>query len=490
MTRIWGISALSHDAALAVVADDEILFAAHSERYSRCKNDPFLHPDLIAAALAYGPPDVIAWYERPLLKKMRHLRAGQWVHAVARADLPRRYLRSVLPFPLPTVTYVGHHDSHAAAAFFTSSFSDAAVIVADSIGEFRTFTIGRYSAGRGLQTLRRLSYPHSLGLLYSAFTRRCGFRPNEDEYIVMGLSALGDPIFAADIYEQLLERRAPTYRLRLNPHRGIAGWKPSARPEDLAASVQRVTEEVLLIATRWAADHVGSRNLVYAGGVALNCVANSRIAASRAFERIYIFPNPGDAGSSLGAAAAVAGRALRWTGPYLGTDIPSDYPVGTALDGLLRHGMVGVANGRAEFGPRALGNRSLLADPRSEAMQDRLNDVKGREPFRPFAPVVRLERAREVFDLPVVESPYMQYTATCREPTLCPAAVHDDGTSRVQTVTAAQHPGLYELLLAWEAETSCPILINTSLNVRGEPLVDTPDDAERFARATGVTVVS
>jgi carbamoyltransferase len=487
--RHWGVSALSHDASLAVVQDGEVVFAAHSERYSRVKNDPFLAPGLLAEALTYGPPDAIAWYERPMLKKARHVRARQWADARSRADIPRRYLRTLgLPVRLPAIDYAGHHDSHAAGGFATSGFDEAAVIVADAIGEFRTFTIGHFMPGGRYAKLHRRSYPDSLGLLYSAFTRRCGYRPNEDEYIVMGLAAYGEPRYTAAIYEDLLEVAPPSFRLKLNPHRGIGNWLPQASAEDLAASIQRVTEDLMVSAARWARGHTGSRNLVLSGGIALNCVANALVARDAGFENVWIFPNPGDAGSSVGAVAAVTGDRLRWPGPYLGTALGGDYPVEALVRELVARGTVGVASGRAEFGPRALGNRSLLADPRPPDMKDRVNQIKGREPFRPFAPVVRVERAHELFDLPVPVSPFMQFTARCRAPGEYAAVVHRDGTSRVQTVDRAAHPGLYALLEMWEERTGCPVLLNTSLNSRGEPLLNSAGDVAAFSARTGLPV--
>jgi carbamoyltransferase len=484
---IWGISALSHDAALAVVDNDQVLFAAHAERYSRVKNDPFLNSGILTAAARYGRPDAIAWYERPLLKKVRHLRARQWRNVTDRADLPARYLKTLdAPFRLPEPTFLGHHESHAAAGYATSPFTDCAVIVADAIGEFDTFTVGRYDGGGRLHVLHRQRYPHSLGLLYSAFTRRCGFKPNEDEYIIMGMAAFGEPRYADAIREAWIDPSPPSFRLRANVHRGIGQWLPDARREDLAASVQLVTEEVMLGAARWARAHTGCADLVLMGGVALNCVANARIARTGLFDRLWIFPNPGDAGSSLGAAAALSGRKLGWRGPYLGTDIDRPRQTDELVKTLATTGIAAVANGRAEFGPRALGNRSLLADPRPADMKDRVNQVKGRERFRPFAPVIRQERAAEFFDLPLPASPYMQYTAPCREPDRFPAIAHVDGASRVQTVTREEHPGMYDLLTAWEEATGCPMLLNTSLNSRGEPLVDTWDDALRFSHRENI----
>lgn len=490
LTQVLGLSALSHDAAACVVRDDEILFAGHAERYSRRKNDPELAPGLLAEALSWGRPDAVAWYERPLRKKLRHLRAGQFGHALSRADLPRRYLaRLNLPeLRGVPVHHVGHHHAHAAAGHFTSGTARTAVLTADAIGEFETLTLGEFRDGRH-RVYARCRYPHSLGLLYSAFTRRCGFTPNEEEFIVMGLAALGRPRHVDRIKEELIELTPPTFRLRRNVHRGIGDWQPSADPADLAASIQVVTEEVLLTAARWLRNRVAGDTLTVMGGLGLNCVVNEVLARHAGFDRVTLMPNPGDAGSSLGAAAALLGRQLRWTGPYLGTLIPGDYPVAELAAALDAGGPVGVARGRAEFGPRALGNRSLLADPRPGDSRDRVNRVKGREPFRPFAPVIRQELADRYFDMPVRSSPYMQFTARCRDPRAFPGIVHVDGTSRVQTVTRDQHPGLYDLLGEFERRTGCPMLLNTSLNLKGEPLVNDREQARRFADRTGVPVL-
>jgi carbamoyltransferase len=487
---VWGISALSHDASLAVIDGDRVVFAAHAERYSRVKNDARLHPDLVAEALRFGRPDAIAWYERPYLKKVRHVRAGQWGHALATSDLPRAYLKSLnLPFPVRKLSFYGHHESHAMAGIATSGFADAAVIVADAIGEFDTFTIWRYTSRDGLQPLYRRRYPHSLGLLYSAFTRRCGFRPNEDEYIIMGMAGFGEPKYVEHIEREWIDIAEPGFRLRRNVHRGIGDWLPDADVVDLAASIQAVAEKVLLGAAGWARRAAGSGNLVLMGGVALNCMANARIAAERNFDQIWIFPNPGDAGSSVGAAAAHLRGPLVWPGPYLGTPIDRALDPGEVVRTLRAKGVLALANGRAEFGPRALGNRSILADPRSLDMKDRVNQIKGREKFRPFAPVVRQEVAHKYFEMPVPATPYMQFTARCLEPERFPAVVHVDGTSRVQTVTVEQHPVLCDILQRWEDETGCPMLLNTSLNSRGEPLVNTWQQATAFGSREDISVL-
>jgi carbamoyltransferase len=491
--RILGISALSHDAAIAVVDGGEVLFAAHAERYSRRKNDPDLNEGIISDALAHGEPDVIAWYERPLVKKSRQFMAGQWRDCFAMSDLPGRYLArfGLDRYPLE---FVPHHESHAAAGYFTSPFDDAAVIVLDAIGEWGTVSIGEYR-GDELQWYSQSTYPHSLGLLYTAFTQRCGLRPNEEEYILMGMAAYGQPIHVDRIREDFIESIDPEAGIRLkeNVHTGIGDWFPEARREDIASSIQSVTEDVLLNIVRWTASRATSRNLVLMGGVALNCVANERTAhfwAEHAGRKdaIWIMPNPGDGGSSLGAAAALFGRHLNWRGPYLGTDIDRSLDISAAAAALERGDVIAVANGRAEFGPRALGNRSLICDPRGRQMKDKVNDIKKRDLFRPFAPVVLEEHADAYFDMPVAKSPYMQFTAPCRDPRTFPAVCHVDGSSRVQTLRAEENPTFHALLSDFFSRTGCPILLNTSLNIKGEPLVDTWSDALRFSERNGVAV--
>lgn len=485
---IWGISALSHDAALAVVDGDRVVFAAHSERYSRRKNDAELDPLLIEDALRFGKPSAVVWYERPLVKKMRHLRAGQYGLAVGTADLPRRYLRRFDALRDCRFHTVGHHASHAAAGFWTSGFDEACVITVDGIGEWDCMTVGSFRDGVHRHH-RRIRYPHSLGLLYSAFTRRCGFKANEEEFILMGLAGFGEPRYADAIHRDLIERTEGGYRLKHNVHRGIGEWMPDARPEDLAASIQAVTEDVLVDIARWGRRATGSGNLVLMGGVALNCVANSRVAREAGFDEVSIFPNPGDAGSSMGAAAAHLGRPLHWDGPYLGALIDRPYAHRTILARLLAGEVVGVANGRAEFGPRALGNRSLLCDPRGGEVQDKVNRIKGREPFRPFAPAVLEEHAHDYFEMPVRRSPWMQFVARCKRPDLFPAITHVDGTSRVQTVSRSSHPEFYDLISAFHRRTGCPMLLNTSLNTKGQPLVNTWEDARAFQAGIGVEVL-
>jgi carbamoyltransferase len=482
---VWGISANEHDASLSVVDGSEILFAAHAERYSRVKNDAHLHPDLIAAARRWGEPEQIVWYERPLLKRARKFYAGQHDH-VWRVD-GAAYL-SAYGLKVP-VRYVGHHRSHAAAGFFTSPFDHAAILVVDAIGEWSTISAWE-GRGQSLKQLWGQRYPHSLGLLYSAFTQRIGFKPNEEEYILMGAAALGKPRYV-DLIDQdfVRERSAPNFRLKANVHRGVRWWRPEITDNwGIAASIQAITEEYLVGLARWLASRVRSPNLVLMGGLALNCVANTKIARDGAFDRIWIMPNPGDAGSSLGAVAAFTRKRLNWSHPYLGENIDRPFPHAEVTAALLNGEVVGIANGRAEFGPRALGNRSLIADPRGPEIKDRVNRIKKREPFRPFAPVIMAEFADRYFDMPVAESPYMQFVAPVKRPDLFPAIAHYDNTARVQTVRRAQHPLLYDLLSSFHEKTGCPMLLNTSLNIKGEPLVNVWEDARRFQALHNVKI--
>ena len=484
----WGLSAGGHDAAIAVVQDQTVVFAAHAERYSRIKNDPNLNDDLIGAAMDYGSPDVMVWHERPWLAKTREIWAAQWA-AVMRPSVEQQ-LHALGLSDLPWVT-VSHHHSHAAGAYYTSGFHNAAVLVVDAMGEWDTTTLWR---GRGTRLTRvgGRRYPQSLGLFYSAMTRRCGFKPNEEEYIMMGLAALGDPHrllrrMMADIIE--ITPWWPFYRCRFNLHRGCDWWLPAeTNTADIAAAAQWIYTEVMRCLSSWAKIKAGSSNLVLCGGGALNCVTNSVIAKSGLWEQIWIMPNPGDAGNSLGAALAHLGQPVTWPGPYLGTKIQGAYPVTRGLETLQSAQLVGIANGPAEWGPRALGNRSLLGDPRLHNIQQLLNRAKKREPFRPFAPVILAEQAGDCFELLQVDHSYMQYVVRCKQPQQYPGIVHVDGTSRIQTVTAAQHAGLYQLLQQWHAATGCAMLVNTSLNVKGQPLVNSEHDAMAFQQAYGITV--
>jgi len=483
---ILGVSAGFHDAATALIrGDGEIIFAGHSERYSKNKNDAMICPELLAEFCEY-PIDTIAYYERPWLKQLRNFVSGQgidWSNITVQQVLENQ-LGSWLQHPPRKIQTYSHHLCHAAAGFQTSPYDRATCVVIDAIGEFDTVSIwGAEYDGSGCATYKKLwrqTYPRSIGLFYSAVTQRIGLHPLDEEYITMGMAAYGEPRYVEEC-RALLED---------NLHIGIdPDWLRLATNEDIAASAQVVTEELIYSVMRRAQDMNWSTNLVYQGGVALNCLANRKLGEY--FENIWIMPCPGDAGNSLGAAALAHGRRLRWTDAYLGHEISGEYPVRTLVDHLQSDRIVGVASGRAEFGPRALGNRSLLADPRGSDIKDLVNEIKRRQRFRPFAPVVLAEHVAEYFDMPRGwhHSPYMQSVASCRRPDLYPAICHVDNTSRVQTVEA-DGSGIRSLLEAWYERTGCPMLLNTSLNIRGEPMVNDRADADRFTKEYGLIVLS
>lgn len=506
----WGVTAGAHDASLAVFKDNELLFAGHAERYSRIKNDALLNKKLINEAMQYGEPDDIYWYENTLLKRTRQLYAKQWATAFKKPT-PRQQLKAVgvdtddglggieerLLFPdsLPLIKSAKHHHSHAAAGYYTSPFTEAAVLVVDSIGEWECLTIWE-GKGRKIKKRYSQSYPHSIGLWYSAMTQRIGLKPNEDEYILMGMAAIGDPDrFADKIFDDFfypLVKGNPGVKLKHNLHRGCLWWAHELNTvqdyADIAAGTQRVYERIFAHLLEETRRLINSPNLVIMGGCALNCVANS-IAYNFHRGNVWIMPNPGDAGSSVGCVLANDIQDfIEFKSPYLGTNIGGTYPVKETIRELLTNKMVGVANGRAEFGPRALGNRSLFADPRGANVQDLVNTVKQRQAFRPFAPVIMAEYAGDYFDGPT--GPYMQYVSKCKQPNMFPAIAHYDNTSRVQTVTREQHPGLYKLLEEWHLRTGCPMLLNTSLNIKGEPIVNSVEDAHRWQERYGVKVLT
>ena len=494
MKHILGISAGYHDAALSVVREDgEIVFAGHSERYSKTKNDPELSTELIDAAYRYDI-STIAYYERPWMHNIQQLRSGE-------NALGPWTLRGTLKEHLGTDRVQGrklkafpHHLSHAAAGFQTSPYWEAAVVVIDAIGELDTISIyhARYDA-HGRAQYKKVwgqRYPHSVGLFYSALTERVGLKPMEEEYITMGMAAYGD-LSLVDRMSQYAIADYTTARMAENFHIGVDSVEFAGEdPNNIAAAGQVITEKLIQHIMQTAQSLTGSANLVYMGGVALNCLANQYLG--RYFDNIWIMPCPGDAGSSLGSAALAHGGRLVWNGPYLGYTIPGPYPVDALVGALLRDRICGVANGAAEFGPRALGNRSLLADPRGPDIKDRVNDIKRRQRFRPFAPVILEEHATEYFALPrgYDRSPYMQVVARCLDPELYPAICHVDGTSRVQTVAKDSRSGIRQLLEAWYAATGCPMLLNTSLNIRGEPMVNDRLDADRFEQQYNIRVFS
>ena len=496
---ILGISAGFHDAAVTLIDDQgNIKFAGHAERYSKLKHDSRLNVSLIKDALRYGPINSIAYYERPWVKKTRQLYAGQYselttpwtVSSILKEQLPTLHLHK-----LPIKTY-NHHLSHAAAGFQTSPFDSATVVVIDAIGEWDTISIwSAYYDDQGqakYQRMWRQTYPHSIGLMYSAFTQSVGLKPLDEEYILMGMAGWGkkQTWYQADHLKASLIEDEAAMIFKHNLHLGLPGkitgnW----RDEDTALAAQTLAEDLIASIMSKASDLAPNTNLVYCGGVALNCSAN-RILGEY-FDNIWIMPNPGDAGSSLGAAAMAYGRRLVWKDAFLGSNISGPYPVKSIISELVTSKIVGVASGRAEFGPRALGNRSLLADPRGPEIKDKVNEIKRRQKFRPFAPVILEELVDQYFDMPRgwSNSPFMQVTARCKFPDQFPAIVHIDGTSRVQTVPN-DGSGIRRLLEQWYTWTDCPMLLNTSLNIRGEPMVNNRRDADRFERLYGIKVMS
>lgn len=492
--NILGLSAGSHDAAISILSPDgEILFAGHSERYSKIKNDSNIHISMINDIDHYEISE-IAYYEKPLTKQLRSWYSGQgfdWSNITTEQIITKQldeygedlcstsFIRS---FP--------HHLSHAAAGFQTSQFDRATVVVIDAVGEFETITIWAAEYQEAYAKYKKLwsqKYPHSIGLFYSAMTKEVGLKPNEEEYILMGMSAYGDYSFS-NLLRHHYVSDSWNVLLTENMHAGATSDHVSyLNKMDLAAGTQQLTETLISNVMRRARQYNWSSNLVYMGGVALNCVANNLLF--NYFDKVWIMPNPGDAGSSLGAAALAYGRKIYWKNTYLGHNIISSYPVNSLLDELIFNKIVGVASGPAEFGPRALGNRSLLADPRHPNIKDRVNEIKQRQKFRPFAPVILEEYADRYFDMPVSESRYMQFVAKCRYPEQFPAIVHVDETSRVQTVPN-DGSGLRELLEKWFVMTGCPMLLNTSLNIKGQPMVNDRRDADRFQSIYNIKVLS
>lgn len=471
---ILGINETSHDASVSLIKDGEILFAGHAERYSKQKNDWYVNDSLIKDALQYGTPDHIAYYEKPLLKASRLALRGGSGDWKPRFDIPG----------VPRKSF-SHHYSHAAAGYYTSAFNDACIVVLDAIGEYNTSTIW-VGEGDNIRLKYKQNYPVSFGLFYSAFTQLIGLMPNQEEYIMMGMAAYGD----WKKYYREVNEYFPSYsNQKYNFHTGIYDWGMDISEQDkfdIAASVQMVYQQRLNDFMHMAYSITGKKNLVFMGGCALNSSANTLLW--NIFDMIWIMPNPGDAGSSLGAAAALYGKHINWKDPYLGYDLGGKYPIQEIVDGILKDGIVAVATGRAEYGPRALGNRSILADPRDPDIKDKVNTIKQRELFRPFAPIVLAEHAHKWFDMDF-ESPYMQYTVKCLQPEKIPSVVHADGTSRVQTVTKDQHYGLYRVLNKFYLQTGVPVLLNTSLNIKGQPLLNDEKDIFEWEKTYNTKIV-
>ena len=572
--RILGISAFYHDSAAALVGDGRIVAAAQEERFTRVKHDPRFPHKAISYCLEEADCgldgiDHVVFYDKPFLKFERlvetYLATVPRGFQSFRTAMPiwakeKLFQKGLLRKELAkhagfdgwngSLLFTEHHQSHAASAFFPSPFESAAVVTLDGVGEWCTTSVGR-GVGNRLEIQHEIHFPHSLGLLYSAFTYYTGFKVNSGEYKVMGLAPYGEPRFAQAILDNILDLR-PDGSFQLNQEyfnyctgltmtsekfHDLFGGPPrdpefrlTQREMDLAASIQQVTEEAVMRLAQFARQSTGERNLCMAGGVALNCVANGKLQKEKVFDAIWIQPAAGDAGGALGAALAAwhqyAGRPRtglnghrdHMQGAHLGPAF-SDQAIRTRLDAvgaryellgdeevisttadLLAEGKaVGWMQGRMEFGPRALGARSILGDPRSPSMQKTLNlKVKYRESFRPFAPSILSEEATDWFECDV-DSPYMLLVAdvaerrrramTPEERSLfgidklnvprseIPAVTHVDYSARIQTVHRDTNPRYWALLSAFKQRTGCPVLVNTSFNVRGEPIVCTPEDA-------------
>lgn len=530
---ILGISAYYHDASACLMRDGELVAAIQEERFSRARFDADLPRASVryclkAAGLSLSDIDVVAYYENPTSKLARQIWSALPEFPTSDpaalfkldASRPKREIRELLGYDGP-IYWAGHHRSHAASAYYFSGYDHAAVLTMDGVGEWETASYG-VGCGAELDLFETIEYPHSLGLLYAAITDYLGFAVNSDEYKVMGLAAYGKPTMTDAVRELVTEGEAGQFFLNLeyfdfNSHRSMYTEKlvellgrPRRVPEsdigpfhqDLAASVQSVLEEILLAKVRYLHERVPTPNLCLAGGVALNVVANSRILREGPFEALFVQPAAGDAGTALGAAA-LAHYAMKGSGPvqplrhvYLGPDYGGEirrlFAAGDAdaqefedegalcaevASRLAAGQVIGWYQGRMEFGPRSLGSRSILADPRGEHTRDRINaTVKMRENFRPFAPAVLAEHASEHFDLSA-PSPYMLETCQVVSNIDMPAITHVDGSARVQTVHQDTNFRFWRLIRAFEALTGCPILLNTSFNLRGEPIVCTPAEA-------------
>jgi carbamoyltransferase len=493
-----GISAGFHDSAISLIDETgNIRSAGHNERYSKHKHDKHLGTDIVKDALAYTTSrDIeVHYYERPLMKYLRQVYSGEkpvLANISVKRIIGEGLLYKITDGRMGKVHTHNHHLSHAAAGFQTSPYNDATVVIIDAIGEFDTISIYNAWYENGIAKYKKLwgrNYPNSIGLFYSAMTNRVGLKPLDEEYILMGMAAYGKPNLVDRMFTELIE----SYRditFKNNLHIGVSDtFLEGADKMDIAHSAQLIVEQLIMNVISKAKSLGGSKNLVYGGGVALNCLANRLLGEY--YDNIWIIPNPGDAGSSLGAAALGYGKRLNWIDAYLGYNITGEYPVNRILDHLSTTGIVGVASGRAEFGPRALGHRSLLADPRGSEIKDKVNEIKRRQKFRPFAPIILEEYADMYFDMPkgFTNSRYMQVISRCRLPELFPAIVHHDNTSRVQTVPK-DGSGIRELLEKWYVLTGCPMLLNTSLNIRGEPMVNDRNDADRFEKLYNVPVIS
>jgi carbamoyltransferase len=577
--NILGISAYYHDSAAALVRDGDIIAAAQEERFTRKKHDYRFPQNAIdyclkEAQIGRNELDLVVFYDKPLLKFERILETyvsyspfgfklflmGLPLWLKQKLYTPRELRKGLGGEYEGRFVFLEHHESHAASAFFPSPFEEAAILTMDGVGEWAT---GSIAVGRGnqLEMLKELRFPHSLGLLYSAFTYFTGFRVNSGEYKLMGLAPYGQPIYKDRILDDLLDLKEDgSFRMNMDyfafcyndrmtssnmeelfegPPR-MSESKITQREMDIAASIQAVTEEIVLRMARHAHEITGMSKLTMAGGVALNCVANGRVLREGPFDEIWIQPAAGDAGGSLGAALFAWYQLVGKPRDNRGKDVQhgsllgphySEEETRAYLDSqgalyehyeteeelcdavaslLAEQNVVGHMAGRMEFGPRALGSRSILGDARSPAMQSTMNlKIKFRESFRPFAPAILREDVDEFFEMrPNEDSPYMLLVAPVKQDkrleidqavtgldrlhqrrSVVPAITHVDCSARVQTVDSERHPRFSGILRAFKAKTGCPMLINTSFNVRGEPIVNTPEDAYHCFMGTNMDVL-
>ncbi len=547
---VLGISAYYHDSAACLLKDGEVLFAAQEERFTRKKHDSSFPKRSVEEAFKFAnisieDVDIVAFYEKPFLKFERII--DTYAANSPKGFLSfRRAMKSWFSKKLwigelmkkelgykGEVLFTEHHEAHAASAFYASPFEESAVLTIDGVGEKGTALIA-HGKGNELNLLEEQHFPHSLGLFYSAMTYYCGFKVNSGEYKLMGLAPYGKPIHVELLKQHFikinddgsieLNRKLFNYEVGdyMLSKKGLAVLgRPVRKPDDdmsewyfdMAASAQKITEEAVMISARRALDVTGSKNLCLAGGVALNCKANGELEQANLTEGIWVQPASGDSGGALGAALAVWYKHLKnervpemdtlQKHAYLGSQYSKEevknelekynvsfieYDPAVVAKRLSEKAVVGWFHGRMEYGPRALGNRSILASPIFEDMKSFVNQkIKMREGFRPFAPMVKAESASDWFE--VEKSKYMLFTHRSERAKDIPSCIHEDGTARVQTVDASENELIHELLSRVEDETKTPVLINTSFNVRGEPIVESPLDALRCLFQTGMDLL-
>lgn len=551
---ILGLSSYYHDSAAALLKDGVIVAAIQEERLSRIKNDPSfptraIEQCLKIAGISINEVEYIVYYEKPFWKFERIMDTimsnvpfsfSMFIKAVPLWIKNRLWIGPEIRKKLAykgKILFGSHHESHAAAAYYTSGFDHAAILTIDGVGEFASTMIA-IGDQHSIKVLSEQHFPHSLGLLYAAFTQYCGFKVNSGEYKLMGLAPYGKPSFKKLIYDRLIQQHEDgSYHIEMKYFKyeqgkrmvgpefetlfGKSARKPESAMEehyqDVAASIQEVIEEIVINLCKRIKETTKVNKIVFAGGVALNCKLNQKIVEANLFEDHYFYANPGDAGSALGAAYQVWHQYLNNEliadqpeyNCYLGNEYKEEeiifnlnkykvvYTQPENMDELVAKSIsegkiIGWYNGKIEFGPRALGNRSILADPRTAEMKDILNEkIKLREAFRPFAPVVLKDKASLYFDLYNCRYDQMMVTAQAKvgTETLMPAVIHNDGTARIQTVDQSTNDDLYKVMLKFFQLTGCPALINTSFNVRGEPIVESPEDALRAFLYTDIDVL-